>query len=105
LHQILGVRGFRGHTISRRKSNLFNPLRRHSPANRNFHWSSVAMSIAESAPFKDFQRHLSLRLAAAGDCAQSGVRRITAGAGIASPHRALDRRVGRPHSVAQPCLA
>jgi hypothetical protein len=34
LYQILGVRRFRGHTISGRGFNLFKPLRRHLRATR-----------------------------------------------------------------------
>ena len=34
MHQIMWLRGFRAHTISRRGFNLFKPLRRHFPATR-----------------------------------------------------------------------
>jgi len=50
LHQILGVRGRRGHTTSRRELNPFKPLRRHFPATRLAARPSGAAGPAAQAP-------------------------------------------------------
>jgi hypothetical protein len=50
LHQILGVRGRRGHTTSRRELNPFKPLRRHFPATRLAARPSGAAGPAAEAP-------------------------------------------------------